>query len=201
MVKHMISLKNICACEPGQLYAVDIAILKNKSELASTDIKEVNIVELLTSKTSNSYVSLENAGNSFFFVATKLKPLKAKKISLQNAVLPTSTRNSIVVSTTINKNNGDRDEKSIHNKLYVEPSPQARSRVDSSGPFPKSYSPFVAHDSKTANVSQNNSDKKSMLRKNSKFNEYSSEIVNIYRKPLYGNLTRNKNKYVRARHI
>lgn len=177
--------------EPGQLYAIDIVLMNNKNELRQSDIKPVNIVELLSSKTSNSYISLENAGNCFFFISTKLEGGKAKKMMLSTSQIYNPTRSSVIAPQGIIRIPVDKEDKIMIQKINLEPSPKIKARLDSTGPASRTYSPFVSNDPKVSTVSRQESDKKAHISKASRFTEYNSDIVNIYRKPLYGKLKRN----------
>ena len=78
-MKNLLNINSICKPEPGLLYAVDLAMISSKSLLKSNDVKIININELLNTKTSNSYVVLENAGSNFYFLSSKIAASKPKK--------------------------------------------------------------------------------------------------------------------------
>lgn len=186
-------MNSICKAEPGLLYALDASTLREKSSLKSGDVKVINMADLLNAKTTNSYVSLESAGSSFFFVSTKVPTIKQKKTATILTQGVNSSRVSLSGLQTTIKVVHNPEERTVVQRIRLEPSPKTKIRLESSGPAMKSYSPFTTNaEGRNSAIIKLDSDKKSQLNKPSKFNEYNSEIVNIYRKPLYGSLIRIK---------
>lgn len=190
MLRNLLALNTICRIEPGQIYAIDLAIMIKKSELRPSDVKPVNLDELLNTKTANSYINLENAGNNFYFIATKVPMIKPKKITGATVQTVNSSRGSIIAPQMGIKIPINTDDRTTIKKIRLDASPTTRTRLDSSGPAIKSYSPFISNVRRHDDLIKIDSDKKSQISKSSKFNEHNSEIVNIYRKPLYGIIIR-----------
>lgn len=146
---------------------------------------------LLNNKTINSYITLESAINSFYFIS--LRPSNSKNTRRNKPVQGiNSSRVSLSGPVISLKPTADAEDRVTVRRIRLEPSPRNKSKIDTPGNVTKPYTPFVTDHRNGSSVSRMGSDKKTELTKPSKFNEYSSEIVNIYRKPLYGWIIRIK---------
>lgn len=191
-MKNLVSLSTICKNEGAYIYGVDSALMLSTAELRTDDIKVVNMIELLNTKTTNSYINLESASSYFYFVPAKVISIKTKKPQAQNTQAVNTSRMSLNGPQINFKAIGNTDDRPTVKKIRADASPQHRSRIESNNVNMKSYSPFVSNVRKTDSLLKQDSDKKGQIARGSKFNEHNSEIVNIYRKPLYGKLSRVK---------
>ena len=189
-LKNILNINTALKSEPGQIYSVDLTIIGNKNSIEVSDIKSVNLNDLLTSKTFDSYISLESRGNRVYFISTAERSARPKKTPSVAKIL-NSSRTSLVGSQIIRNQNNCTEDSSTIGKLLVNPSPKNKIRLESSGPIVNTFASFItSKNSDNDSGLKLDSDKKAQVTKTSRFNEYNSEIVNIYRKPLYGKIIR-----------
>lgn len=181
----------MCKPEPGQVYAIDLAIISNKNKIQPTDVKIINLTELLNNKMSNSYINLENAGNSFFFVSTKIKTCKSKNFGKIVTHTVNSVRSPVIGPQSFFKISHNIENEMANKQMDIEISPKYNTRQDSREPALKPQPLFISNADKRGSVIIISNKQKKELNKSYKYIGSNSEIVNLYKKPTKSYLIRN----------